>query len=504
MAENRVRRPVQTRRIATALVLATGILSQLPLRGAESSTPNILWIIVDDMSANFSSYGETVIETPHVDHLASNGVRFTNAYVTAPVCSPNRSAFITGMYQTSIGAHHHRSGQGKLRIHLPDGIRPVPELFQEAGYYTAITAWPNGDRTSLGKTHYNFEWDKAMYDGPDWGQRQPDQLFFAQIHLPGGKHRGRSLESFDGISARVEELLGSRTDPAKVKVPPYYPDDPVIRGDWAAYLDSVRLTDKFVGDIVERLKREGDYEDTVVLFMSDHGISHARGKQFLYDEGLHVPLVIAGPSIKPGQVRKDLVEHIDIAALSLRLAGIEIPRYMQARDILGRDYTKRTAVFFARDRCDETVDYIRGLRTARYKYIRNLLPNRPHLQPNRYKDGKDILKALRKAHAAGTLNETQALLFAPTRPEEEFYDLTEDPFEVRNLAGDPQHQTQLKKLRRRLDEWIERTNDQGPESEAMYDSNMAVFSNSPNTDAEQAGILRRNIALMKRWAAEGK
>ena len=298
--------------------------------------------------------------------------------------------------------------------------------------------------------------------------------------------------------------MGSRTDPAKVKVPPYYPDDPVIRGDWAAYLDSVRLTDKFVGDIVERLKREGDYGDTVVLFMSDHGISHARGKQFLYDEGLHVPLVIAGPSIKPGQVREDLVEHIDIADLSLRLAGIEIPRYMQARDILGRDYTKRTAVFFARDRCDETVDYIRGLRTARYKYIRNLLPNRPHLQPNRYKDGKDILKALRKAHAAGTLNETQALLFAPTRPEEEFYDLTEDPFEVRNLAGDPQHQTQLKKLRRRLDEWIERTNDQGPESEAMYDSNMAVFSNSPNTDAEQAGILRRNIALMKRWAAEGK
>ena len=495
---------MKPRRIATALALTAGVFSLFSLHGAEPSRPNILWIIVDDMSANFSSYGETVIETPHVDRLASNGVRFTNAYVTAPVCSPNRSAFITGMYQTSIGAHHHRSGRGKLKIQLPDGIRPVPELFQEAGYYTAITRWPNGKRASLGKTDYNFEWDRAMYDGPDWGKRQPGQPFFAQIHLPGGKHRGRSLESFEGISARVENLLGSRTDPARVKVPLYYPDDPVIRKDWAAYLDSVRLTDKFVGDIVTRLKQEGDYEDTVVLFMTDHGISHARGKQFLYDEGLHVPLVIAGPSIEPGQVRDDLVEHIDIAALSLGLAGIEIPRYMQARDVLSEDYEERTAIFAARDRCDETVDYIRALRTARYKYIRNFLPDRPHLQPNRYKDGKDILNALRKAHAARTLNETQELLFAPTRPAEELYDLTEDPFEVRNLAADPRYQTQLKNLRMRLDEWIKRTNDHGAESEAMYDSDMAAFSNSPNADAEQASILSRNIALMKRWASEGK
>ena len=491
-------------RITSALVLALGVCPLPTLCAEDSARPNILWIIVDDMSANFSSYGETLIETPHVDRLASNGVRFSNAYVTAPVCSPNRSAFITGMYQTSIGAHHHRSGQGELKIHLPDGIRPIPELFQEAGYYTAITGWPNRDRRSVGKTHYNFEWDRAMYDGTDWSQRRSGQPFFAQIHLPGGKHRARTLESFDQISARVEKLLGSRTDPAKVQLPPYYPDDPVLRRDWAAYLDSVRLTDKFVGDIVNRLKDEGDYADTVVLFMTDHGISHARGKQFLYDEGLHVPLVIAGPTIEPGQVRDDLVEHIDIAALSLGIAGIEIPRYMQSRDILSKEYKERTAIFAARDRCDETVDHIRAVRTRRYKYIRNFLPNRPHLQPNRYKDGKDILKALRMMHAAGTLNLTQELLFAPTRPTEELYDLAEDPFEVRNLAADPKHQAQLRKLRKRLDEWITRTNDHGPESEAMYDSNMAVFANSPNPDPEQARILSRNIALMKRWAAEGK
>lgn len=495
---------MKIKRIISFLVLAAGILSGLPCSAADSPRPNILWIIIDDMSANFSSYGESLIETPNVDKLARDGVQFTKAFVTAPVCSTNRSAFITGMYQTSIGAHHHRSGRGELKIHLPEGVRPIPELFQEAGYYTAITAWPNKDRTKLGKTDYNFEWDKAMYNGPDWSKRKSDQPFFAQIHLPGGKHRGKSLESFRKLTDRVEKLLGSKTEPANVKLPPYYPNDPVILEDWAAYLDTVRLTDKFVGDIIERLKEEGDYDNTVVLFMTDHGISHARGKQFLYEEGLHIPLVIAGPTIKAGQVRDDLVEHIDIAALSLGLAGIEIPKYMQAKDILSKDYEKRTTIFAARDRCDETVEYLRGLRTARYKYIRNLLPDRPHLQPNRYKDGKDIVKALRAAHAAGTLNKTQELLFSPTRPQEELYDLKNDPYEIHNLAADPEHQAQLKTLRKRLDDWMKRTNDHGPESEAMYDSDMAVYRKSKNADPEPGKILTRNIALMKQWAAEGK
>jgi arylsulfatase A-like enzyme len=495
---------MKTKKSIVLLLLVAGILSGSLFCTADSPKPNILWIIIDDMSPNFSSYGETLINTPHVDKLASDGVMFTNAFVTAPVCSPNRSAFITGMYQTSIGAHHHRSGRGQLKIHLPDGIRPIPGLFQEAGYYTAITGWPNRDRTTLGKTDYNFEWDKAMYNGPDWSKRQPGQPFFAQIHLPGGKHRGRTLESFRKLADRVEDLLGSKTDPAKVKLPPYYPNDPVILEDWAAYLDAVRLTDKFVGDIIQRLKDEGDYENTVVLFMTDHGISHARGKQFLYDEGLHVPLVIAGPGIKAGQVRDDLVEHIDIAALSLGLAAIDIPDYMQAKDILSKDYKKRDTIFAARDRCDETVDHLRGLRTERYKYIRNFLPERTHLQPNLYKDRKDIIKALRSAHAAGSLNETQELLFAPIRPEEELYDLKNDPFEIHNLATDPEHQMILKNLRQRMDKWMKRTDDHGPESEAMFDSDMAVYLNTKDNEPEQKNALTRNIALMKKWAAEGK
>ncbi|WP_417748913.1 sulfatase [Rosistilla oblonga] len=468
--------------------------------------PNIVWIIPDDMSAEFSCYGETAIETPNVDSLATAGVKFTNAYVTAPVCSTCRSAFITGIYQTSIGAHHHRSGRGTEKIVLPDGVAMVPKLFQEAGYHTSITGWPMNGK--LGKTDYNFQWDKSIYDSNDWSDRKPGQPFFAQIQTQGGKLRGKDARGWEKIAAAAEKQLGSRTPISAVALPPYYPNHPDIVRDWAAYLDSVRMTDAMVGEVVARLEAEGVRDNTLILFMTDHGISHARGKQFLYDEGLHVPLVIAGPGIAAGTVREDLVEHIDIAALSLAAAGITIPANMQARDILAADYQPRTAVFAARDRCDETVEHMRSVRTEDFKYIRNFLPNRPYLQPCAYKDAKQILIALRQWHAAGKLNATQELLFRETRPPEELYDLKNDPHEIDNLADDPAFAEQLKSLRARLDQWMETTGDQGrqPESAAMYDSDMAVYVESVQRrgTAEYLQALQKNIALMKRWAAEGK
>jgi arylsulfatase A-like enzyme len=214
------------------------------------------------------------------------------------------------------------------------------------------------------------------------------------------------------------------------------------------------MTDVMVGEVIARLESEGVRDNTLVLFMTDHGISHARGKQILYDEGLHVPLVIAGPGIKAGTVREDVVEHIDIAALSLSAAGIEIPKTMQARNILAADYAPREAVFAARDRCDETVDHMRSVRTRDFKYIRNFLPNRPYLQPCAYKDAKAILIALREDHAAGKLNEIQQLLFREVRPREELYDLKNDPHEIHNLADDPAFAGTLKNMRGRLDAWM--------------------------------------------------
>ena len=468
--------------VAATLAL-TGCLSDKNLLPAEKTTkkPNILWLIAEDMSPHWGCYGEKIIQTPNIDRLAAEGVLFRNAFVTAPVCSPSRSAMITAMHQTTIGAHHHRSSYPGSKIHLPQNIKLLPDYLKQHSYYTAN----GGPKTTvyhadikrdkkLGKTDYNFVWDPAVYDDSDWINRPPHRPFFAQIQLRGGKHR------------RAE--VPNPVDPADVKLPPYYPDHPVIRADWARYLNSVIYLDEQVGNILKRLDDEGIAQDTVVILWTDHGISHARGKQFLYDEGIHVPLIIRWPGVtKPGSIRDDLVSHIDIAATSLYMAGIPIPRYIQGRPLFGPQYKPRRYVFAARDRCDETLDCIRCVRTHRYKYIRNFYPQRPHLQHNRYKDNKPIIKLMRQLFAEGKLNRLQATVFVPTRPPEELYDLQTDPFETRNLADSAAHKNQLEKMRRTLLEWMHTTCDLGLVPEPMlesfaakYDSRYAILRDRKN------------------------
>ena len=464
--------------------------------------PNIVWIVVDDMSSHFGYQGEPLVETPNVDRLAKEGVVFANAYATAPVCSTFRSAMITAMYQTSIGAHHHRSGRGKLKIQLPVGIRTIPELFREAGYFTSICD-ASGNRA--GKQDYNFDYDKdSLYDGIDYNERADGQPFFAQFQLRGGK-----LRNVESSFKEAKAGLGKkRVDPSKVTLPPYYPDHPVVRHDWAQYLDSVNYTDVEVGRIVDRLDRDGVLGNTILFFLTDHGISHARGKQFLYEEGIRIPFVVWSEGMIPnGQVRDELIAHIDLGATSLQLAGIEVPNWMQGRPLFGDAAQPRDFVVSARDRCGETVDRIRSVRQGNWKYIRNYYPERPYLQPNRYKDGKNFMPVLRELHAAGKLDAAQSLQLAPTRPKEELYDLSTDPWEIHNLAGNKDQHETVSRLRNLLAEWERDTDDRGrfPESEDMYDSDMEVGlvkhrRRNPDSDIG----LEANIELMKKWKSEGK
>jgi len=459
--------------------------------GAENpKQPNIVWIVAEDMSCHFSYQGETTIQTPNVDRLAREGVVFDSAYITCPVCSPSRSAMITGMYQTTIGAHNHRSFRGKIKHDLPGPVRPVPEYFKDAGYY--VCNCNNADGKRLGKTDYNFTYPDDLYDGPDWSGRQPGQPFFMQFQLHGGKNRG----------AKVDNPVS----PDAVKLPPYYPDDPLMREDWARYLNSVQRVDEEVGVIMARLRDEGLADNTVVIFITDHGISHARGKQFLYEEGVHIPFIVWAPGrIGGGTVRNDFIAHIDMAATSLYFAGIPIPNHMESRPLFGPDARPRDYVVCARDRCDETVERLRSVRKGRWTYIRNFYPERPHLQPNAYKDGKDIIVRLRELYAQGKLEGHPAeRLFTTPRPKEELYDRQADPWELNNLANDPAHAKKLAELRGILEAWIEETDDQGktPEPEAVYDEDMAVYLKNHKPDHSR--IIEKNIAQMKAWAAEGK
>tara|TARA_B110000483_G_C18202514_1_gene545871 strand:- start:3855 stop:5372 length:1518 start_codon:yes stop_codon:yes gene_type:complete len=482
----------------TAMILAA--LTSVFLLNANEATdrPNILWLVIDDMGLEFSCYGEQVIETPNIDRLAQDGIRFTNAFLTSPVCSTARSAMITGMYQTTIGAHNHQSGRGKRKIDLPGKVVPIPESFRKAEYYTANGDYPK-KKEGLGKNDYNFEWDEVMYDGPYYQGRDSDQPFFAQLQLWGGKYRSNK-SWWKGEAAKA---LGSLTDPEDVNLPPYYPRDAVILEDWAQYLDTVRYTDQLVGQILDQLESEGILDETIVVLFADNGISHARGKQFVYDEGIRTPLIIRGPGIEKGKVRDDLIEHIDLAATSLALAGESVPEWMQGDDILAMDYRPKEAVYAARDRCGEMVDMARSVHTGKYKYIRNFFPGRPHLQPTNYKDTKPILIRLRELQVAEKLSVLQEeLLFAPQRALEELYDIEADPYETVNLSGDPQYRDELKSMRERLKIWMKETKDFGPESGAEYAAEMEyqIGKNRRNPQAHTA--VEKNVEIYKRWAME--
>ena len=415
-----------------------------------AAQPNVLWIVVEDASPHIGCYGETAIKTPNLDALAAEGVRFKNALVTCSVCSPARSALATGMYQTTIGAHNHRScnrgakAGGNTAYYssysLPNDVPLISHLFRDAGYYTSNGS--GADSKRRGKTDYNFL-AESEYDGADWRQAG-DKPFFAQIQLAGGKARQNGFRA------------------GEFALPPYYPDDPVLRDDWAAYLGSWVKVDREVGEIVRSLKEANVYDNTLVIFITDHGISHVRGKQFLYEEGVRIPMIVRYPDKRlAGSVREDLVLHIDLAPISLAFASIPVPAHLQGRDLFASNYVPREMVFTARDRCDETVEILRSVRTPRFKYIRNFLSYRPHLQPNQYKDSKGIVRRLRELRASGELGAAQTRYFQAPRPPEELYDLQADPEEMKNLAGLKEHAATLGSLRQALYRWMAESRDPG-------------------------------------------
>jgi arylsulfatase A-like enzyme len=451
---------------AIVISLFIGQVHLLPAQDKDQSLPNILWIIAEDMSPDLGCYGNTLVKTPNIDQLAAQGQRYTHVYTTAPVCSPSRSAFMTGMYQTSIGAHNHRSHRDD-HYQLPEGVQLLTDRFRSHGFFTANVvhlADHAGEQfyEGTGKTDWNFEYSGEPFDTDRWSDLKDNQPFFAQINFP-ETHRGRD---WNQAHLHIEEHI----DPDKVVLPPYYPDHAEARADWAQYLNAVMALDKKVGYVLERLQQDGLADNTIVIFFSDHGRAMVRAKQWPYESGLRIPLIVRWPEAlqqpalyTAGGVSDRLLASIDISATSLALAGIAPPLLMQGRVFLGEKAAPpRRFVFGGRDRGDETVDRIRTVRNDRYRYIRNYYPERPFLQTNRYKEfSYPMIPLMRELHAQGKLTPDQARLLAPTRPREELYDLNTDPYEINNLAEQSEYADTLVMLRAALDAWQMETNDQG-------------------------------------------
>ncbi|GAA0877879.1 sulfatase-like hydrolase/transferase [Algoriphagus jejuensis] len=417
--------------------------------------PNIVWIVCEDMSPeHLESYGDTGGKTPNLNALAKESLQYNNAFSTAGVCAPSRSALITGAYQTSIGGMHMRTlapsaaasdayppGFKGYSTVLPEGMLPYPIYLRKAGYYV----------TNNVKEDYQFRSPVGMWDDSSnsahWRNRpDPKQPFFSIFNFT------TTHESQVWAREGKDSLL---VDPDSVTVPPVYPDDSITRRTLARFITNVMRMDKQVGEVIAQLKADGLYDNTIIFFYSDHGDGMPYFKRELYDRGLRVPLMVKAPFLDAGTETEELVSFVDFAPTLLSLAGVPVPETMQGQAFLGKQKAEpRKYIYAARDRMDSEYDRVRAVSDGRYKYLRNYMPEKPNYQNIRFRLSNPLMLHLLDLHDKGLLDQNQDRWFATSKPLEELYDTQTDPWEFKNLAEDPDYAEQLAEMRIVHEEWM--------------------------------------------------
>lgn len=441
--------------------------------------PNILWITLEDTSVHFlGCYGDRRARTPHLDRLALEGVRFTRAFSTAPVCAPSRCAIITGCLAEALG-----TGQMRSAYPIPADIPGFPHYLRQMGYFT----------TNNLKTDYNLQneprfvaqaWDQCFGSGgwgttfdprdsvpredsreAGWWNRPAGSPFFSVFNLF-NSHQSRTMtHPYDWYREKIRNTLppADRVDPLEVELPPFYRDTPEMRRQFARVYDALTCTDREIGRILGRLEADGLKSDTIVFCFADHGEGIPRGKSSSLALGYHVPLIVYVPPTwrhlcpwPMGIACSELVSSSEDAAPTvLSLAGISIPPYMSGRAFLGEQRRPpRPYVWGARNRIDESLDVSRTATDGSYFYIRTFMPQLPVVKYNKYAEVAEITRLIRRDYQERKLNALEASLYVPEQPTECLFDLQSDPWETRNLAGDPQHRGRLLALRGALAEHL--------------------------------------------------
>ncbi len=428
----------------------------------EKNPPNILWITNEDMSPRLGAYDDSIVSTPYLDAFFNESLKFTNAFSVSGVCAPSRSSLITGLYPTAYGAQHMRTLRRTSAIDKitdpellaiptyeavpPVGATTIAEILRRNGYYT----------TNNSKTDYQFETPITAWDEngkkAHWRNRPDKNQPFFSVFNAMITHESRVWKNAD---------LPLIVDPEDITVPPYYPDNEVVRKDMAIHYSNIIRMDSIVGKILNELKADGLSENTIVFYFSDHGDGLPRMKRWTYDSGIKVPLGIRIPNSKQtGKETDRLVSFVDFAPTVLSLTGITIPETMQGQAFLGHQESEpREYIFASHDRMDPSVNCIRTIRDKRYKYIKNFMPERPYIQFLPYRDQMPIMQEILKMKADGTANDVQSLWLAETKPKEELYDLETDPYEINNLAENPDYVQIKKRLKTALEQWIEDNDD---------------------------------------------
>lgn len=468
--------------------------------------PNILWIVCEDISPNLSMYGDATANTPNLDALAAEGLIFENAFAPVGVCAPTRSSIITGMYPTSIGTMQMRTGkdvmawgrreyQDRLLITdlvgdtireyaavTPPEVRCFTEYLRAAGYYC----------TNNQKTDYQFAAPLSSWDEngnkAHWRNRPENMPFFSVFNI-GLTHESRIwLHADKPLTVNMEQ----------VPVPPYLLDTETTRRDVARHYSNIELMDAEVGRIIRQLKEDGLYERTIIFFYSDHGGPLPRQKREVYDSGLRVPLLVRGNNIRQGSKTERMVSLTDLGPTVLSLAGLVPPDYMDGKAFLG-DFSdpERQYIYGSADRFDEYTDRVRIIRTARYLYIRNFLPNRSGYKDITYRKQIPSMVAMLEAKDNNTLDPLQSAWFLE-KDKEELYDCIEDPHNLNNLVTDPSARDILKEMQAVLLKQLGQYPDLGQIPEALMIDLMWPGGNQPNTAEvvvkEQGGSIQAHCS----------
>jgi N-sulfoglucosamine sulfohydrolase len=426
--------------------------------------PNVLWLTAEDMSPHLGCYGDKDARTPRIDALAREAVRYTQAFATAPVCSPARSCLITGMYATSLGTQRLRS-----QFPIPREFQPFSAYLRAAGYHC----------TNNVKTDYNLQgepafiraaWDESSPTA-HWRSRRAGQPFFAVFNFMTTHQSRTSVWPREQFEAEIAARLApsQRRDAGQLSLPPYYPDTAEARRAWARYHECIAALDKEIGAILDQLAADDLASDTIVFFFSDHGMGLPRGKRCLYDSGLRVPLLVRYPvkwahlaPAPPGSTSDRLVSFVDFSPTVLSLCGVKAPGHFQGTAFLGTDAgPPRQFVYGARDRVDEAFDLARSVRDGRWLYIRNFLRHLSWMQPEGYSDASPFRQEFKRLAAGSQLGPGPRAYAASRRSLEELYDTTADPHQLKNLAAETQHQAVLGQMRDSLRRWQLETRDAG-------------------------------------------
>lgn len=433
----------------------------LSLSALAADRPNILWLTSEDNGPQYGCYGDTYATTPNIDALAAKGIRFKRCWSNAPVCAPARTCLISGRWAPADGAEHMRS-----LVPQPEGHQMYSQLLRAAGYYCTNNDKEdyNLDRPKEGKK--DFAWDDSSKKA-HWKNRPEGKPFFAIFN--------DQITHESQIRRRPHTLIH---DPAKAPLPPFQPDTPEVRHDWAQYYDNITLMDTKLGKYLAELEEAGLAEDTIIMHYGDHGPGMPRFKRWPYNSGLQVGLIMHFPEkwkhlapkgYTPGGVNEELVSFIDLPATLLSLAGVQPPAYFQGRAICGEHAQPAPQTIHGfRGRMDERYDLVRSTTDGRYVYIRNYMPRLPYGQYLNYMFQQATTRVWKDLFDQGTLTELQGR-FWQTKPAEELYDLETDRWETVNLADSKEHAEIKARLASQQRDWLLQVRDLGfiPEGERL-------------------------------------